>query len=148
MNGFITFIKENLISILFIVITIIGLLVLFSIKEWDLNKPKPDSKLVQEVTVETLESMNTIDIVNNNIFSSPNDNFCETYTKNSAELEKACSRLTDKNCKETKCCVLTNTGKCLAGSIDGPIYKKNKDGNLISMDYYYYLNKCYGNNCP
>ena len=53
MNEFIAFIKENYISIAVIVSIIFVLLLIISIREWDLNPPKPDSKLVQEVVVET-----------------------------------------------------------------------------------------------
>lgn len=53
MNQIILFFKENYISIAVIVSIIFALLIIISIREWDLNPPKPDSKLVQSVTVET-----------------------------------------------------------------------------------------------
>ena len=55
MNEFVAFIKENYISIAVIVSIIFVLLLIISIREWDLNPPKLDSKLVQSVTVETFD---------------------------------------------------------------------------------------------
>ena len=128
----INFIKENMIEIVLIVIVVLFLLVLINIKGLDLNEPKPESKLVKGVTVETFED-------NNNIINHF-DNFCESYLGNSLELEKACNELTENNCNNIKCCVYGN-GKCVAGDINGPIYKTDKEGKLITMDSYYYLGK-------
>ena len=69
--------------------------------------------------------------------------FCESYLENSGELEKACNQLTTSNCANVNCCVFNN-GKCAAGDINGPTYKTDKDGKLITMDTYYYLGKCRG----
>ena len=76
--------------------------------------------------------------------------FCKSYLANSQELEGGCNQLTESNCAQTSCCVFTKTGensKCVAGSLDGPTYKTDKDGKLITMDSYYYLGKCRGS-CP
>ena len=54
MSQIIDFIKENLKFILFIVFVVFGLLVIINIKGIELNPPKPESKLVQQVTVKLL----------------------------------------------------------------------------------------------
>jgi hypothetical protein len=144
MSEIVDFIKENVKEIVIIVVVVLFLLVLINIKGVDLNAPKPESKLVQQVTVETF----SIDSEENikNLMGSPSENFCESYLGNSAELEKACNELTESNCADVKCCVYGN-GKCVAGDVSGPTYKTDKEGKLITMDSYYYLGKCRGR-CP
>jgi hypothetical protein len=80
------------------------------------------------------------------MMASSSENFCESYLGNSIELEKACNQLTESNCADVRCCVYGNE-KCVAGDINGPTYKTDKDGKLITMDSYYYLGKCRGQ-CP
>lgn len=135
------FIKENLNVIIIIVVVLLFLLVLINIKGINLNEKKIESKLIQKVTVETfgLASDSTSDINLDKIMSKTHT-FCESYLGNSVELEKACEQLTKRNCADIKCCVFNN-GKCAAGDINGPTYKTDKDGNLITMDTYYYLGK-------
>ena len=139
----IEFIKENLKVIIIIVVVLLFLLVLINIKGINLNEKKTESKLIQKVTVETFDS--PIDINLDKIMGKKHT-FCESYLGNSVELEKACEQLTRSNCADIKCCVFNN-GKCAAGDINGPTYKTDKDGNLITMDTYYYLGKCHGK-CP
>lgn len=139
----INFIKENFKVIIIIVIVLLFLLVLINIKGINLNEKKIHSKLVQKVTVETFDSTNDINL--DKIMGKTNT-FCESYLENSGELEKACKQLTKSNCANVTCCVFNN-GKCAAGDINGPTYKTDKDGNLITMDSYYYLGKCRGK-CP
>ena len=144
MSEIVDFIKENIKEIVIIVVIVLFLLVLINIKGLDLNAPKPESKLVQQVTVETF----SIDSEENikKMMASSSENFCESYLGNSLELEKACNELTESNCADVRCCVYGN-GKCVAGDISGPTYKTDKDGKLITMDSYYYLGKCRGQ-CP
>ena len=141
------FIKENLNVIIIIVVVLLFLLVLINIKGINLNEKKIESKLIQKVTVETfgLASDSTSDINLDKIMSKKHT-FCESYLGNSVELEKACEQLTTSNCADIKCCVFNN-GKCTAGDINGPTYKTDKDGKLITIDTYYYLGKCHGK-CP
>ena len=141
----INFIKENFKVIIIIVVVLLFLLVLINIKGLNLNEKKIESKLVQKVTVETFGS--TIDLTSASIIDTNLDKimgktntFCESYLENSGELEKACNQLTTSNCANVTCCVFNN-GKCAAGDINGPTYKTDKDGNLITMDSYYYLGK-------
>ena len=71
-------IKENFKMIILIVIVVLLLLVIINIKGIDLNEPKPESKLVQEVTVETFEqnsmqdSQANIEFDNSIIFQNTN----------------------------------------------------------------------------
>ena len=137
-----TFIKE----IMMIVIIVLFLLVLMNIKGINLNAPKPVSKIVQQVTVETFA--NDLDDQVNQLIKSPADNFCESYLGNSLHLENDCNNLTESNCANAKCCIYNNSNKkCVSGDINGPTYKTDKDGKLITMDTYYYLGKCRGI-CP
>ena len=53
MSEIVDFIKDNAQEIIIIVIVVLLLLVLINIKGVNLNAPKPESKLVQQVTVET-----------------------------------------------------------------------------------------------
>lgn len=143
MSEILDFIKENSQMIILIVIVVLFLLVIISIKGIDLNEPKPESKLVQEVTVETFEQNSMQDSQENieKMKLNPAISFCESYLGNSQELEGACNQLTETNCAQTPCCVYkdSDNSKCVAGGIHGPTYKTDKDGKLITMDSYYYL---------
>jgi hypothetical protein len=81
---------------------------------------------------------------NSSINMSPVDDFCKS---SSDSLKESCAKLTKKNCNETSCCIVLNGKKCAAGNQDGPTFKTDS-GEDITVDYYYYQNKCYGNNCP
>ena len=143
MNELIILIGENYIIILIIVLVILALLVIISIKGIDLNAPKPESKLVEQVVVETLDTMDQSQNLDG-LKLQASENFCDSYLGNSAQLEGACNSLTKDNCNDTKCCVYANTGaigKCMAGDINGPTYKTDNDGKLITVDSYYYLGK-------
>jgi hypothetical protein len=145
MSEIVDFIKENYVSISIIVVVVLLLLVIIKIKEIDLNQPKPESKLVQQVIVETLDTLGGVSSQENIAFN-PVESFCESYLGNSMELEGACNKLTEGNCAQTKCCVYTGE-QCVAGGKDGPTYKTDNDGKLITIDSYYYLGKCRGL-CP
>ena len=112
-----------------------------NIRGIDLNEPKEDTKIVQQVTVETVEpfEQETDDNIQT-LMSSSSQNFCESYLGESSGLEESCNQLTKTHCGEVKCCVYGN-GKCVAGDANGPTYKTDKDGKLITMDSYYYLGK-------
>ena len=74
--------------------------------------------------------------------------FCSTFQTSSSGLEQQCNKLTSSNCNASTCCVLLNGQKCVAGSASGPTFQTDSQQNPINIDYYYYQNKCYGNNCP
>jgi hypothetical protein len=150
MDNIIDFIKQNYLNILSIVIVVISLLVIINLKGINLNPPKPQSKLIQEVTVETFDSGVNFDSGINiskeytQLKLQPSDSFCESYLGKSSELEEECNKLTESNCAETRCCVFANynnVGKCIAGSINGPTYKTDKDGKLLTIDSYYYMGR-------
>jgi hypothetical protein len=165
-NELLGFVKENYVSIAIIVTIFFALLIIISIKEWNLDPPKPESRLVQEVTVETFDkllsenkplSLDNLGEQNNIIKEiddlklSPSDGFCQSHLGKSAKLELSCEQLTQDGCGQTKCCVwgqAGNKGRCMAGDKNGPIYsdnlKKDKDGNLLTMDAYYYQGKKFG----
>lgn len=138
MNELVNYIQENSRMIMLIMTIVFILLVIIKITGINLNIPKQETKLVQEVTVETLNTLT------DNIELNSRDNFCKSYLGNTLELESECNKLTKTNCIQTPCCVFTQTsetGKCMAGNIDGPIYKTDKDGKLITIDSYYYMGK-------
>ena len=135
----IKFLTENYkFIILFVICVFIFLIISQSI--WNFNETTTP-KLIQEVVIETMEN---IEIEASKLNINPSSGFCESHLGKSADLEISCNRLTKNRCMQTNCCVFTN--KCSAGSINGPTYKKN-NGELITMDYYYYKDKCIGN-CP
>jgi len=135
MNELMLFLKENYVSIAVIISIIFTLLIIISIREWDLNAPKPASKLVQSVTVETFTEggsdkyakpdpnpnagiMKEIKSLN----LSPSDSFCQSYLGNSAKLEESCGQLTQDGCQKTTCCILSED-KCVAGNAkNGPTF--------------------------
>ena len=133
MNQIILFLKENYVSIAVIVSVIFALLIIISIREWDLNPPKPDSKLVQSITVETFSSglqdkqaMLKTEIMQeiNSLNLSPTDSFCKSHLGNSAKLQESCGQLTQDGCTQTKCCILSK-GRCVAGNkMSGPTFHK------------------------
>ena len=124
MSQIIDFIRENLTMIMLIVFVVLGLLLIINIKDIELNPPKPESKLVQQVTVETFTNSNpTTSFTEDNTVLQPSDSFCKSYLGNSSELNVSCGLLTETNCSKTSCCVYTNN-KCVAGDKqNGPTYK-------------------------
>jgi hypothetical protein len=80
------------------------------------------------------------------------DNTAETICKKNKyfpnALENACNNLDHQTCRNSGCCVLLGSDKCVAGGEQGPLYKYNySDFTVKNRDYYYYKKKCYGN-CP
>ena len=134
------FIKENYVSIAVLVSIIFALLIIINIIGWNLNPPKPESKLVQQVTVETFDTYDENNIIKeiDNLKLSVSDSFCQSHLGNSAKLEQSCGQLTQDGCQETKCCIwaksTNNTEKCMAGDKNGPTYTNN----LKTMTSYYW----------
>jgi len=147
MDIIITFFKENYITIIVIIIIVLIILLLITITGYNLNTPKPNLKLIQEVTVETFTNQpaSMADTPDNleKIKLSSADNFCASYLGKASELELACNDLTESNCADTSCCVYSH-GKCVAGGVNGPTYLTDKEGKLITRDSYYYQGKFYG----
>ena len=148
MSKLIDFFNNNYINIGIIIIVVVGLLVIISIKGIDLNEPVQPTHLVQTVTVETFTPGENEDIDQLNMGIT--QGFCASLEGNTVQLEKSCNELTKDNCAEVGCCVYLRDGlkgKCVAGSKDGPTFKTDQDGNMITADRYYYLDNCIGK-CP
>jgi hypothetical protein len=147
MSEIVVFIKENYVSIAVITSIIFTLLIIISIIGWNLNPPKPELKLVQQVTVEAFDNL-IIDNQNsdkNNIIKeiynlklNPSDSFCQSHLGKSDKLEQSCDQLSHDGCQQTKCCIWSqltnNTEKCMAGDKNGPTYTNN----LKTMSSYYW----------
>lgn len=76
------------------------------------------------------------------------ENTCKKFKYFPNELENACNNMDHKSCRNSGCCVLLGSDKCVAGGEQGPLFKYNYSDFLVkNRDYYYYKGKCYGN-CP
>jgi len=150
MSNLVDFFKNNYLNIVIIIVIVIGLLVIISVKDINLNAPVQPTHLVQTVTVETFTPGINENEDLDQLKMLPAQGFCSSLEGNTAELEKSCSELTKDNCAEVGCCVYMRdglNGKCVAGDHHGPTYKTDEDGNMVTADRYYYLGKCYGS-CP
>jgi hypothetical protein len=154
--------RSYILNIFIGVICIFALIIFIDVSNinLNLNPDKSTKKLVQVVNIEALKNKKNSteedteeDIPlpapepnksNISINMSPVDDFCKS---NSASLKESCGKLTKKNCNATSCCVMLNGKKCVAGNQDGPTFQ-SESGQDIPIDYYYYQNKCYGNDCP
>jgi len=141
--------RNDILNIFIIVIIILALLIFIEISNINLNTEQSNKKVVQVVNIEALTSKNDSsntkkESPNTSINLNPISDFCKS---SSDSLKKSCAKLTKKNCNATTCCVVLNGKKCVAGNQDGPTFK-TESGKDITVDYYYYQNKCYGNNCP
>jgi len=131
-----------ILNVFIMVVLIFALISFISLLGITLNSEYTPKKLIQSVTIEGLEnSPNTSIVINKNAA------FCEKYRGSSGSLNDMCSKLTDKNCNSTSCCVLVNGEKCAAGNAEGPTFNTDRNGKTKNIDYYYYQNKCYGNKC-
>ncbi len=150
------FSRSYILNIFIGVISIFALIIFIDVSNINLNPDKSTKKVVQVVNIEALENKTstTEDTTtvpapqpnkpDTSINMSSVDDFCKS---NSASLNESCAKLTKKNCNATSCCVVLNGKKCVAGNQDGPTFK-TESGEDITVDYYYYQNKCYGNSCP
>ena len=138
--------RNDILNIFIIVIIILALLIFIEISNIDLNAEQPNKKIVQTVNIEALTSKKDSkkEAPNTSINLNPIIDFCKS---SSDSLKKSCAKLTKKNCNATTCCVMLDGEKCVAGNQDGPTFK-TESGKDITVDYYYYQNKCYGNSCP
>lgn len=165
------FSRNNILNIFIGVIIIFALIIFIDVINLDLNPDKSTKKVVQVVNIEALKNNNkkskkmttntetndsstTTDSneilspteqnkPNTTINLNPVSDFCKS---SSDSLKTSCGKLTKKNCNSTSCCIVLNGEKCVAGNQDGPTFK-TESGEDITIDYYYYQNKCYGNSC-
>lgn len=124
---------------IFILVTLFILFILFSSFSIYTNLPKNNN--FKEIVIENMGNMDV------SLSADKYDNFCEVNRGNGKKLEESCNNLTKENCNKVSCCVHINGSKCVAGSKNGATYRTEKNGDKISVDYYYYKNKCAGN-CP
>jgi hypothetical protein len=119
-----------------VTIVIIGMIVFFSIVEFDLN-PNTYTHVEKIVDIEA--------------FENPSTSFCKSHEGKRHELEVSCNELSKDNCLATSCCVYANmegTKTCRSGDENGPTFKRDKNGKTKDIEFYYFKNKCFGKNCP
>ena len=139
------FSRSNILNIFIGVVIIFALIIFIDVSNINLNPEPTNKKVVQVVNIETLKNNNDEkEAQNTTINLNPVSDFCKS---SSDSLKTSCGKLTKKNCNSTSCCIMLNGEKCVAGNQDGPTFK-TESGEDIIIDYYYYQNKCYGNNCP
>ena len=129
-----SFLKKNYINILFFIIFTF-LFLAISQSKWDFDSTVPPPKLIQQVTLETMDNMDVSTLID------PINSFCASFLGDASNLEKACHRLTNESCNQTACCVYTD--KCVAGSKHGPTFRTDPEGNSINNKYYYHLGMKY-----
>jgi hypothetical protein len=122
-------------------VVMIGLIVFFAIIELKMT-PLQDRQVQKVVNIEAF---------NNNDTNANNDNgFCKTHEGDRNKLQESCSGMTKDNCLATSCCVyalMDGKEQCHSGDINGPTFKRDKNGKTKNIDYYYFRNKCIGNDC-
>lgn len=114
---------------------ILSLIIFINYFGLKLNERYVPKKLLQVVTIEGLTPA-----------SSSSTAFCDV--NKGYKLEQSCGKLTKYNCGLTSCCVWSSENKCKAGNISGPLFNSDSNGKTMPIDYYYFQNKCYGENCP
>jgi len=128
-------------QMLSVAIIMIGLIVFFAIIELKMT-PLQDRQVQKVVNIEAF---------NNNDTNANNDNgFCKTHEGDRNNLQESCSEMTKDNCLATSCCVyalMDGKEQCHSGDINGPTFKRDKNGKTKNIDYYYFRNKCIGNGC-
>ena len=161
MNALLNFFNENATYVAIVIAVVFILLVYINFFDIDLNKPT-NKKITQTVVVETFETYVNRETDDNNRLYQASTNtgsdvtqdftidgaksFCENHRGKSGDLNASCKLLTTDNCKSSSCCVLVqgqNGNTCMAGDVNGPTFKKDKDGNMISMDAYYFQGQKY-----
>lgn len=103
----------------------------------------------EEVSIKITEGMENNET--NKLLSDLKNGLCNKYSGKSNELEKQCNKLSKNACNMTECCVYSKEKnknvKCVAGDKVGPTFKYDDKGDSKNIEYYYYLNKCYGDKC-
>jgi len=131
-----------ILKVFIVVLLIFALITFINSIGLNLNPPEQPKRLLNVVTIEGLTNQPDTSIIMNK-----NESFCESHIGQSHVLEESCSKLTEKNCNSTSCCVFTSDNKCVAGGTRGPTFNTDENGKTNNLDYYYYQNKCYGAKC-
>jgi hypothetical protein len=71
------------------------------------------------------------------------EDICKKYVSDTKKKNEKCKELSTENCKLTDCCILLNGTKCVAGSMNGPIFL-TEDGVEVDQRYFFYKETCYG----
>jgi hypothetical protein len=153
---------ENIAAISIVVIIIISAMVYQQIihANQDMDITENDAigsagRKSRTVVVETFDTMNQDPDepteAPKSLDEKMRDGFCKSHLGNPAELETACGKLSKDSCPATSCCVwakMNSVESCVSGNGNGPIFKNEPGGAPKTLDYYYFENKCHGNNCP
>ena len=129
---------KYLLKVFIIFFLIFSLIIFINSIGLNFNQSQQPKKLIKVATIEGLET--------NPLTTNSSKAFCET--NNGFNLETACNSLTKYNCGLTSCCIFTSDNKCKAGNQNGPLFGSDSNGKTIPLDYYYFQNNCYGENCP
>jgi hypothetical protein len=151
---------ENIAAISIVVVIIIGALVHQQIMHANLGMDITENNAIgsagrntRTVVVETFDTMNQDpdEPTDDSLDAKLKAGFCKSHLGKPAELETACGNLSKNSCKATSCCVwakMNSAESCVSGNRHGPIFKHESSGAPKTLDYYYFENKCHGNNCP
>jgi hypothetical protein len=115
------FVEGKWSSVLLVVLTIFGILIIINYFQFDLN-PHTSKILQNVVSVETMV---------------PSEEFCNTYSHSSKLLEQKCNNLSHNNCYLAKCCGVLNRLKCVAGKPDGPTYLTHNQQSIKMESYHH-----------
>jgi len=135
---------ESIAIIAIIIMIFLGLLLFFNLEH--INVLEPPKTVMATAVLEGL--INYKDESEAVLGVNLNDHFCNANANNLVELNTNCQGLPSATCKTNQCSVLVNGTTCMAGNQGGPSLNVDGEGNPIKVDYYYYMNKCYGNGCP
>jgi hypothetical protein len=133
---------KYILKVFIIVFIILSLMIFINSIGLNLNEQPKPKKLLQVVTIEGLTNPPDTSIIINK-----SDAFCESHRGSSGTLDESCGKLTKNNCNSTSCCVFKSNNKCVAGDANGPTFNTDSNGKTKELDYYYFMNKCYGENC-
>jgi hypothetical protein len=152
---------ENITAIAIVVVVIISALVYQQIIEANQEMDIAENETIvsagrkrRTIVVETFDTMNQDPAAEppDSLDAKLKAGFCKSHLGNPAELETACGKLSKHSCTATSCCVwakMNSTESCVSGNQNGPIFKHDANANAPkTLDYYYFENKCHGNNCP
>jgi hypothetical protein len=134
---------------------ILGLIIIFHVMDINLN-PTEKKILLGTATIEAMETGSrigpdpdlAIDMSEFDSQTKPEHSFCKFGGENLHNLESECNKLTKKNCSNVECCGYLNDEKCVNGNEFGPTFRSDKNKNPMTIDTYYYMNKCIGSKCP
>jgi hypothetical protein len=139
---------KYLLKILIIVFIIFSLIIFINSIGLNLNEPIYSKKLTNVITMEGLENNKIFNDLTSSDPLTTNSSKAFCQVNKGAQQEKSCNALTNYNCNLTSCCIWTSDNKCKAGNASGALFGSNSKGKTIPLDYYFFQNQCYGQNCP